>query len=200
MLEEALGMFTSEWLQEGQIYTREHLREHFQITDQTLFTGIFRPAGHNSMWIFITEQKTPDRTQYIDHLDSDTLSWQGQTQGLKDQLIIGHKSKNLELLVFYRKSKSEHPGAGFRDVGRFEYISHQGSHPTSFRLERIDRVLETVQHDLEAQLAEEEWFTEGKHNRVLVNRYERDAKLRAAASSSHQNPRNALPSLRIFIS
>jgi putative restriction endonuclease len=118
MSEETRAMFTSVRLQEGQIYTRENLRELFQITDQTLFTGIFRPARHDSIWLFITEQKSPDRTQYIDHLDGDMLSWQGQTQGLKDQLIIDHKAHNLELLVFYRKPKSVYSGAGFRNEGQ----------------------------------------------------------------------------------
>ena len=41
---------------------------------------------------------------------------QGQTQGIKDQLIIDRKARDLELLVFYRTSKTEHPGAGFRDI------------------------------------------------------------------------------------
>ena len=42
-------MLTSEWLQEEQISTREILQKQFHITDQTLFTAIFRPAGHDSI-------------------------------------------------------------------------------------------------------------------------------------------------------
>ncbi len=64
-------MFTSEHLVEGQIYTREDLKKQFGITDQTLFTGIFQPAGHESIWLFITELKPTDRPQYQDQLDGD---------------------------------------------------------------------------------------------------------------------------------
>src|ERR1051326_7713350 len=148
-------MYTSASLVEGHVYTREALQKQFQITDQTLFTGIFRPAGHDSIWLFITEQKSADHTQYIDRLDGDMLSWQGQTKGLKDQLIIDHKAKGLELLVFYRKAKYEFPGAGFRYEGRFAYISHSGSRPTSFRLERIARVLAPAIQDPKGHQAEE---------------------------------------------
>jgi len=42
-----------------------------------------------------------------------------------------------ELLVFYRTSKTEHSGAGFRYEGRFRYVSHTGAQPTHFVLERV---------------------------------------------------------------
>ncbi len=43
----------------------------------TVNTGIFQPQGHDSVWLFVTEHKTPDRTQYVDHLEGDVLRWQG---------------------------------------------------------------------------------------------------------------------------
>lgn len=58
--------------------------------------------------------------------------------GTKDHLIIGHESHHLELVVFYRRRKYEHPHAGFRFEGRFRYRSHSGSRPTSFVLERLE--------------------------------------------------------------
>ena len=51
----------------------------FTIKDATINTGIFQPKGHDSVWLFVTEQKTPDRTQYVDRLDGDELRWEGQT-------------------------------------------------------------------------------------------------------------------------
>jgi hypothetical protein len=65
-------------LRVGHVYTRNDLARTFQITDATLKTGIFQPDGTRSIWIFVTEQKTPDRTQYKDYLDGDLLYWQGQ--------------------------------------------------------------------------------------------------------------------------
>jgi putative restriction endonuclease len=126
--------FTSDKLTPDTVYTREDLRSRFGITDATLNTGVFRPKGTSSVWLFITEEKTSDRTQYRDHLDGDTLHWQGQTSGRTDSLIIDHQARGLELLVFFRKRKYEYPGAGFRYVGSFVYTSHSGSGPTSFTL------------------------------------------------------------------
>jgi putative restriction endonuclease len=109
----------------------------FEITDATIKTGVFRPKGYDSIWLFVTEKKTPDRTQYVDLLNGDMLEWQGQTEGRTDGLIIEHEARGLEILVFYRKNKGEHPGAGFRYEGRFRSISHAGAHPTRFALQHI---------------------------------------------------------------
>jgi hypothetical protein len=128
---------TSTLLEPGAIYTRKDLAERFQITDSTLNTGIFQPRGHRSVWLFVTEQKTPDRTQYVDRLDGEVLYWQGQPRGSKDSLIIEHKQRGLELVVFYRRSRYEFPGAGFRYEGPFRYESHEGRGPTSFVLRRV---------------------------------------------------------------
>ncbi len=130
-------MYTSSHLHQGEIYTREQLRQMFNIADQTLYTGIFRPKDHNSIWLFVTERKSGDMTEYNDALDGDTLHWDGQTSGRKDQSIITHEQNGLELLVFYRRKKLEHPGAGFRYEGRFRYKTHTGGEPTHFVLQRV---------------------------------------------------------------
>ncbi len=156
----------------------------FSIRDATINTGTFRPKGHDSVWMFVTENKTPDRTQYYDHLDHDVLHWDGQTQGRTDHWIIGHKAKGLELLLFYRKSKSEYPGAGFRYEGPFEYVSHQGKHPTRFILRRASAFESMVASDLDSLREEEEYF-EGKKKRRFTNYYERNPRLRTAAIEYH---------------
>lgn len=130
-------MRTSSELHEGDVYTRDALRQMFGITDQTLFTGIFKPADHDSIWLFVTERKSGDMTNYHDALNGDTLNWDGQTSGRKDGLIIGHERMGLELLVFYRRDKSQYPGAGFRYEGRFRYVSHAGVGPAHFVLRRV---------------------------------------------------------------
>lgn len=177
-------MKTSESLTVGEIYTRNRLREMFDIRDATINTGTFRPKGHDSVWLFVTENKTPDRTQYHDLLDKDVLYWDGQTMGRTDHWIIWHKSEGLELLLFYRKSKSEHPGAGFRYEGPFEYVSHQGRHPTRFTLRRASAFEGAVASDLDSLQAEEEYF-EGTRKQRYVNYYERNKNLRAAAIKHH---------------
>jgi hypothetical protein len=130
-------MRTSNHLTRGQIYTRQDLRNQFGITDATINTGIFQPKDHDSVWLFVTEQKTADRTQYKDRLVGDELRWQGQTEGRKDKLIIEHEADKLELLLFYREKPRMYPGAGFVYEGLFKYVSHDGEHPTSFVLRRV---------------------------------------------------------------
>jgi hypothetical protein len=130
-------MFSSVDLEPGAIYTRAELKERFDITDQTLYTGIFRPAGYDSIWLFVTEHKEADRTAYTDWLDGNKLYWDGQTSGRKDQSIIDHAQNGQELLLFYRARKVEYPGGGFRYEGRFRYSSHAGANPTHFILQRV---------------------------------------------------------------
>jgi hypothetical protein len=88
--------------------------------------------------LFVTEKKTSDRTQYVDKLEGDELLWQGQSLGRTDALVVEHLQKGLELLLFYRKKKYEHPGAGFRYEGPFDYVSHHGAQPASFVLKRAN--------------------------------------------------------------
>src|SRR5262249_11901884 len=130
-------MRTSSVLTVGNVYSRVELADRFGITDATLNTGIFRPPGHESVWLFVTEKKTPDRTPYRDHLDGDDLSWDGQTSGRKDALIIGHEAGSLELLLFYRKSKTEFDNYGFWYAGPIRDVSHQGTKPAHLLLRRV---------------------------------------------------------------
>src|SRR6185437_13466763 len=58
-------------------------------------------------------------------------------KGRTDPLIREHVSRDLELLLFYRTKKYQHPGAAFTFVGVFRYIRESGSQPTSFVLERV---------------------------------------------------------------
>lgn len=55
---------TSDLLAVGHVYTRAELAETFDIHDATLNTGIFQPKGQCSIWLFVTEQKTADRTRF----------------------------------------------------------------------------------------------------------------------------------------
>jgi hypothetical protein len=64
------------------------------------------------------------------------LYMEGQTRGRTDSLIIEHRMRGLELLLFYREDKFEYEHASFRFEGVFKYISHQGSQPTKFHLAR----------------------------------------------------------------
>lgn len=132
------GSYASQSLEEGHVYTRDDLRALFAITASSINNGIFKPAAYDSVWIFVTEHKTADRTQYDDALIDDVLNMEGQTQGATDYLIREHVVRGLELLLFYRTKKYEHPGAGFTYKGKFLYQSDQGSGPTKFTLRQAN--------------------------------------------------------------
>jgi hypothetical protein len=127
-----LGL-ASEKLKIGERYSRDSLAKQFLITDATLRNGVFRPKAYSSVWLFVTRNKPANRSQYVDHLTGDELRWQGQSAGRSDQMIIEHKARGLELLVFYRIDADE----PFRYEGIFEYVEHSGAHPTNFRLRRV---------------------------------------------------------------
>jgi hypothetical protein len=131
---------TSAALEIGRIYTRAELKERFAIQDATVNNGIFKPKGHDSVWLFVTRDKTSDRTQYQDALAGDVLTMEGQTAGRTDHLITEHAARGDELLLFYRDSKIEHPGAGFRYEGPFEYKDHDGAGPATFTLQRTQSI------------------------------------------------------------
>jgi hypothetical protein len=120
----------------GNIYTRNDLRELFDIRDMTLNNGVFPVKSGNEVWLFVTENKQSDRQQYVDKLSGDLLYWQGQKLGRTDPLIIGHRENGDLLLLFYRTAKYQFEGAGFVFEGSFVYVSHAGSFPTSFVLRR----------------------------------------------------------------
>ncbi|SFB02379.1 protein of unknown function [Collimonas sp. OK607] len=133
----------------GSIYTRDDLKRILSTQDATINTGVFRPAGFSSVLLFVTKDKTQDRTQYADHLDGETLHWQGQSRGRTDPIIIEHQRRGLELLVFYREQKYEHDGAGFRYEGCFKYVSHSGKEPTDFTLRRVATDLDLARAEVE---------------------------------------------------
>jgi hypothetical protein len=134
--EELMAIKTSSSLHVGEVYSRNKLKELFQIGDATINNGIFRPKDHDSVWLFVTEEKQDDRTQYTDRLVGDTLTIQGQTQGRTDALIREHKAQGLELLLFHRKKKDAFSEYGFRYEGEFLYASEVGEKPTTFTLSR----------------------------------------------------------------
>jgi 5-methylcytosine-specific restriction enzyme A len=148
---------------------------------------VFRPSGHESIWLFVTEDKDPDRTQYHDELKGDTLYWDGQTSGRTDDWIISHAAEGLEILVFYRKSKRQFSNYGFVYEGPFNYVSHSGGNPAHFVLQRASLEADVpawASADIEGY-EDEETYWEGRSRARLTNYYERNPRLRATAVRIH---------------
>lgn len=154
-----MANYTSERLVPGAVYTRKDLMQLFSITDATIKTGIFRPKGFDSVWLFVTEHKTSDRTPYDDALTGDTLRIQGQLKGRTDALIRDHQQSGLELLLFHRKKKYEYDGAGFKFEGAFYCEEHTlGPLPSTFHLRRVNSAEGDLPEEVEQELTNEGAF------------------------------------------
>lgn len=129
--------FASEKLKIGEIYNRKSLAQLFHITDATLNTGVFKPKNHSSVWLFVTSKKAANQPKYVDLLTGKTLHWQGQASGKSDLMIVEHKARDLELLLFYREEPKQYADSGFRYLGPVEYVSHNPGHPSTFTLHLI---------------------------------------------------------------
>jgi putative restriction endonuclease len=127
-------VFASEKLKIGEIYNRKSLAELFHITDATLNTGVFKPKNHSSVWLFVTSKKAANQPKYVDLMTGNKLQWQGQTSGKSDLMIIEHKARDLELLLFYREEPKQYADSGSRYLGPVEYVSHNPGHPSTFTL------------------------------------------------------------------
>jgi hypothetical protein len=159
---------TSEQLVIGQVYRREELARTFNITDATIRTGIFRPKEHDSVWLFITKNKTRDRVQYRNEFIGNDLYFDSQMTGRKDRLVIDSAKLGLELLVFYRESRYEFDGAGFRYEGPFRYVDSTGQNPRRLHLERIIDRLRLVVSPAEVRRATWQFNAGAKDSKQLA--------------------------------
>jgi hypothetical protein len=186
------GAYASQSLEEGRVYTRDDLRALFAITASSINNGIFKPAAFDSVWLFVTEQKTADRTQYNDILDGEVLHMEGQMQGGTDHLIKEHVERGLELLLFYRKKKYQHPGAGFTYEGKFRWQSQKGLGPTKFTLCRETSptlTLSDIETELEASGEFEPQNIVDARKKVLASvvRRKGQAKFRSALLKAYKS-------------
>jgi len=182
---------SSDFLKYGSVYSREDLKKQFKISDATINNGIFKPKEFSSIWLFVTEEKTPDRTQYRDYFDDLSLRFEGQTEKRTDHLIADHEIDGNELLVFYRKKKNEFPNYGFKYLGRFFYWTHKPgkkpSDPTRFVLFPLNSP--PAEYNDKPQGVSEPGTTapqtEGKERTRIQTYYERKRELRAQAIKIH---------------
>lgn len=130
-------MFASSLFIEGNVYPRKDIADLLDCGEQALWRGVFTPKCFDSIFLFVTENKTPDKTPYNDLLSVDDLEWDGEEQGRSDKRIINHKANGDEILLFYRTHKNAYPGYGFRYEGKFNYVSHKCIRPVHFILKRV---------------------------------------------------------------
>jgi len=180
---------SSQALAVNAVYSREDLKKQFSITDASIKNGIFKPKDFSSVWLFVTEEKTPDRTQYKDFFDGFSLQFEGQTMARTDSLIYNHEADENEILVFYRKKKGEFANYGFTYLGRFRYQSHTPGkaplEPTKFIFYPLDIATD---EDKDVWVVADKSYkpmVEGKERTRIQTYYERNPGLRSQAIAIH---------------
>lgn len=139
----------------GEIYSRKQLMAILNTNNATINNGIFEAPGFRSVLLFVTEKKQADRRQYIDELNGDVLTMEGQglRKTVTDPWIKGHVSDGRELLLFHRAAKNTYPAYGFKYQGPFcfESVKEDATPevPSQFVLRRQDS-LAIAQSELEA--------------------------------------------------
>lgn len=168
----------------GKTYTRGEISKLLQSKDSNIRNGVFRPKGRDFIIIFVTENKTKDRTQYKDHLAGDLLLWEGQKSGRTDSDIIRHLEDRKELLLMYRLFRKERLDYSFLYVGRLLYITHRKGSPSNFQFRLLDYGHVPDPMDDREEIT---WNPiegpEGKQIMHDVSGYERSRRLRDAALS-----------------
>jgi putative restriction endonuclease len=129
-------MKLSDQLVIGSVYTRKELKEKFNIKDATINNGVFLLRDQRCIWLFVTEDKSDHFSEYSDELRGDDLFMDGQNAGGTDKDLIEHSQNGVEVLLFYRRHKTEFPGGGFVYEGKFQYSGHQGTRPAHFHFAR----------------------------------------------------------------
>ena len=181
---EADSIISSEFLQVGELYSRKDISSLFGIGVEGFSRGLFKSKSHKSIWIFVTRDKTSDRTPYDDNLVGDLLYWDGEDKGGNDDLVIHHIRDGNEILLFYREKRDQFPNFEFRYEGKFEYLDHDKGTPSKFHLHRIHEFDELNERDAEIDSDYEEYI-EGNERYSYRKHYERDRKLRKATIKIH---------------
>ena len=88
----------------GEKYSRPELAEIWGYRAyQALARGVVTPKGSNFIILFVTEEKQDFQEQYQDHLDGDTLNWEGPTDHFAEERIISTNNSLDEIHLFYRR-------------------------------------------------------------------------------------------------
>lgn len=110
--------------------------------------GVFTPANQNIIVLFVTREKQQALTQYEDHVEQDTLFWEGEKGHGSDKRIIEKKDT---IHVFFReKHHSDFIYEGRAVLQRFHLFSDR---PSKFSFTLIDRAVS--EFDIVAEISQQ---------------------------------------------
>jgi hypothetical protein len=92
----------------GSKWTRNALAELWSYKSfHAIARGVVTPKGRNVIVLFVTEDKQEGLTQYVDHLEGNTLHWEGEENHQNDGRIANSPQTRDEIHVFHRPRHHE---------------------------------------------------------------------------------------------
>jgi hypothetical protein len=117
----------------GSLYTRDQLATVWGYASfHALARGVVTPAGDNKVILFVTENKSADRTPYRDRLRGSVLEWEGPTDHFAEDRMLGAPQNGTEIHLFYREEQRD----PFEYLGQCRVVDceRHSTRPSSFRL------------------------------------------------------------------
>lgn len=105
-------------------------------THHAISRGVITPAGQSLIVLFVTRYKQESLTQYEDHIDLDTLFWEGELAHGTDNRIVSRKD---EIHVFYRER--HHALFIYEGLAKLNFYRLYSDRPSKFEFILLSRAL-----------------------------------------------------------
>jgi len=148
----------------GHEYDRPALAEMWGYQSfNAISRGVFTPRDTNVIILFITKEKQETLTQYEDHIDADTLFWEGEKGHGNDQRIISRKD---EIHVFYRgRHHSDFIYKGRALLLNFHLFTER---PSKFVFQLVDQKIDYA--DIVAEVREDYLINDTEKEAIIKSR------------------------------
>lgn len=182
--------FNTELLIPGESYTRKELALMWGYQkEHSLRRGIVTPKGHKLIFLFITQIKQSDQTQYKDRFDNDILHMEGEEKNGNDNRLINAHSVQDQIFLFYR-TKHHKPFVYYGEVHLIDYFEETNK-TTKFRFQTYKDetnamgILRTIEDTKRIEKMNFEIREEGKRYTIIINIPKREIKNRMDAIKLH---------------
>jgi len=148
----------------GQEYDRPTLAKLWGYeSHHAISRGVFTPKDQNIIVFFITRDKQQSLTQYEDHIDMDTLFWEGEKEHGNDKRIISGKDS---IHVFYREI--HHSSFVYRGRAFLQYYRLYEDRPSKFVFELVDSKIS--EKEIVAEIQADYGMPETEKESLVVSR------------------------------
>jgi len=141
MTDEDANFRPSSRLRIGKTYSLLELQTLFDINIPQPDVRSFAVHKRAAIWLFVTESRAASRREYSGVLRSNILQWCMPSSDYLKLSIEEHQSKDIEILIFYRKGGRGFARRDFTYEGVFNYLTHSGKTILRFFLQRSTDII-----------------------------------------------------------